>query len=1135
MCKTPKQVACRGTDGDDPAMKKVQKSKDGHCPVGSVVMCPDGKTSCQQSQCCPDNSLCPSAPASAQGACLKPKAHDCTGRMGRSRTDGIAGRLCEFLFLVSLGKKKVVKYKMEKQCQVGERVKCADANVKCWGSMCCPDGAPCPSAAKTTKCWKPNPSRLLGRVFQSAEFVMEQHVVFINFPATGHMNPTLPLARELTARNIPYVPPDAAKEDYEFPMSVLVFSASCAPQLIQELRALKPPPSVILYDPFLPIGLVAAQELGIPCVGTVTVAGPGVIEVPPPERVGPLLNSKILRLSNAELGGTVPTLPPEVDAAIAAGKKILYLSAGTVATGHFWSTKFGPQAFSNGLDDCTGKEFVQLLFRTVFEAFGGANSVHEALSFGVPMVVIPIFGDQPVNADTVAKTGCGISFRSGGGPGSEPQDGGHGLGRCLKGTARPFADMKPWFRDFGQERSQSRSHEERDSYGDSYGDSIDSRHSRYSDEEGGDFYGDSSYDSSFDSRRSRYSDEEPSRDFYGSDGSGYSDEEGDSFGEDSYGDSIDSRRSRYSDEEPSRDFYGSSGDSEERSSEFFGGSSNSEDASDSWGDDFGDSFQDRDRMAKDDEASKVSDEAKSSGEAECDESRKCMWGESVLCPDKKSRCAGSGCCPDGSMCPSAPPGATGCSMGKAFDCTCAPKPKIIGHASCLIGASVPCPDDPSTKCSMAGCCPDGSTCPSAPLGTMCPFPKKKDCTGQTIAKYDASIEEFQPNVFRSFNPYASAAIASAMVIAAFTLLVVKGRSASRHYIIVPEGKAPWIALVQRELEKDSCPEARRPEKRTWEAKVMSSSAVPYIGRKISLVSNSEIRYEGILYTINTQESAVGRSLGSTAGEYCLRENPHGVDLNRNWDEKWNLGSTASSDNQFHGQRPFSEPETQLVRDLITGFQPTTFLSVHSGTLGMYMPWAYDSQHLAKRNRGPMLSVLEDTRGIYADPLEREGLRRRWEEKVASMQTSEHPSFALMELYSGMQTDFMGTAPTLLSDCFSSFNPGREEEYNATSVRSFGTEGRKMPEVPPSSEVYDFIIFRGQDIKDLTVLDNQGKPSSTSDPAIISVNQRPAGGKDAKGKGDSGGPAPGFMQGKATYGSRCRHLAGRLLVETQKLS
>lgn len=38
---------------------------------------------------------------------------------------------------------------------------------------------------------------------------------------------------------------------------------------------------------------------------------------------------------------------------------------------------------------------------------------------------------------------------------------------------------------------------------------------------------------------------------------------------------------------------------------------------------------------------------------------------------------------------------------------------------------------------------------------------------------------------------------------------------------------------------------------------MSSSAVPYIGRKISLVSNSELRYEGILYTINTQAQKHG--------------------------------------------------------------------------------------------------------------------------------------------------------------------------------------------------------------------------------------------------------------------------------------
>ena len=43
--------------------------------------------------------------------------------------------------------------------------------------------------------------------------------------------------------------------------------------------------------------------------------------------------------------------------------------------------------------------------------------------------------------------------------------------------------------------------------------------------------------------------------------------------------------------------------------------------------------------------------------------------------------------------------------------------------------------------------------------------------------------------------------------------------------------------------------------------------------------------------------------------------------------------------------------------LVQDYRPTTFLTVHSGTRGMYMPWAYDMEHLAKRNQPQMMQIL----------------------------------------------------------------------------------------------------------------------------------------------------------------------------------
>lgn len=84
-----------------------------------------------------------------------------------------------------------------------------------------------------------------------------------------------------------------------------------------------------------------------------------------------------------------------------------------------------------------------------------------------------------------------------------------------------------------------------------------------------------------------------------------------------------------------------------------------------------------------------------------------------------------------------------------------------------------------------------------------------------------------------------------------------------------------------------------------------------------------------------------------------------------------------------------------------------------------------------------------------------------------------------------------------------------------NVKSFGTEGRKKPEVPRSSEIYQFIIFRGKDIKDLTVLSGSDKPNTKTfkDPAVVSVNEvPPAKGSKGKGKGGGGFPSWGWESG-----------------------
>jgi hypothetical protein len=61
--------------------------------------------------------------------------------------------------------------------------------------------------------------------------------------------------------------------------------------------------------------------------------------------------------------------------------------------------------------------------------------------------------------------------------------------------------------------------------------------------------------------------------------------------------------------------------------------------------------------------------------------------------------------------------------------------------------------------------------------------------------------------------------------------------------------------------------------------------------------------------------------------------------------------------------------------------------------------------------------------------------------------------------------------------------------NMLVVRCFGTEDRQPQVTPGSDALYPFLIFKGIDIKNLIVIEDQGtspQPPPPNDPAIVST-------------------------------------------------
>jgi len=220
------------------------------------------------------------------------------------------------------------------------------------------------------------------------------------------------------------------------------------------------------------------------------------------------------------------------------------------------------------------------------------------------------------------------------------------------------------------------------------------------------------------------------------------------------------------------------------------------------------------------------------------------------------------------------------------------------------------------------------------------------------------------------------------------------------------------------------------------------------------------------------------------GDFCLRVNPDGVDLNRNWDEEWQPSAALDPVDTNPGPSPFSEPETQVFKDLVSEYKPTNFLTIHSGTKGMYMPWAFDMHHLASRNQPAMMKILKSLDKdhcecpfgaagkevgypcpgtcldwvydklktpyafafeIYTNP-EMDGfLKERWQDKMQEqgasfLQLNSHLGHEhFKDFFQQCPSDFVqlkaeshrAKQPMGPDECFSNFNPDSQERYDTT--------------------------------------------------------------------------------------------------------
>jgi len=110
----------------------------------------------------------------------------------------------------------------------------------------------------------------------------------------------------------------------------------------------------------------------------------------------------------------------------------------------------------------------------------------------------------------------------------------------------------------------------------------------------------------------------------------------------------------------------------------------------------------------------------------------------------------------------------------------------------------------------------------------------------------------------------------------------------------------------------------------------------------ALSSRAASLLDKVEFTIVPNANPLGRKKVEE-GFYCKRTNEDNVDLNRNWgDDHRQNAMQFTGDEMDPGPSGFSEPETQILRDLADELKPDVYLSIHTGAYLLGAPFGYTS-------------------------------------------------------------------------------------------------------------------------------------------------------------------------------------------------